>query len=417
VTHSPTERLVVVTGVGAVSALAHTWRETWQALLAGASGVAPITLFDASDLPVRIAAEVKGWDAPGLGRREARHMDRSTQFALVAAREALEQAGLTGGVERPERFAVIVGSATGGLGTIHEQMQALAEGGYRKVSAHFLPNMLADSPAAHLALAYGARGPNLAVVNACATGATAIGEAAALIRRGDADTALAGGTEACITPLFMAGFNKMRALATPGEDGPAAACKPFDRRRDGLVVGEGAAILVLEEATHAAARGAQPLATVAGYGGSCDAYHMAAPDPAAEGMTQALVLALRSADLVPEDVDYIAAHGTGTPLNDRLETAAIKRALGARASTIPVSSTKGATGHLMGASGALGAAVCVQAILNNIVPPTINLHEADPACDLDAVPGAARAVMVRIALCNAFGMGGHNTSLVFREPV
>lgn len=409
-------RRVVVTGIGAVSPLAHSWRETWQALLAGASGVAPITLFDASELPVGIAAEVKGWDPTALGRREARHMDRSTQFALVAAREALAQAGLTDGLPRPARLAVIVGSATGGLWTIHEQMQALAAGGYRKVSAHFLPNMLVDSPAAHLALTFGARGPNMAVVNACATGSSAIGEAAAMIQRGDADAALAGGTEACITPLFMAGFNKMRALAAPGEDGPAAACKPFDRRRSGLVVGEGAAILVLEAAEHAAARGARPLAELAGYGGSCDAYHMAAPDPEAEGMTQAMVLALRVAELEPAAVDYVAAHGTGTPLNDRLETVAIARALGARAHAIPVSSTKGATGHLMGASGALGAAVCVQALLDGVVPPTINWREADPACDLDYVPNTARCAAVGVALTNAFGMGGHNTSLVLRAP-
>lgn len=404
-----------VTGVGAVTPLGHSWPETWSALLAGASGVGPITLFDAGPFPVKVAAEVKSWDPAMLGRRDARHLDRSVQFALCAAREAICRAGL-GPPSEPERFGVVLSSATGGLTLIHEQMEALQRGGYRKVSPHLLPNMLVDSAAAQVAIEMGARGPNLAVVSACATGSDTIGEAAEIIRRGDADVILAGGTEACIVPLFMAAFCQMRGLARSDIPDPTAA-KPFDRRRNGLVVGEGAAVLVLEAEEHARSRGVQPLAEIAGYGASDDAHHMAAPRPDSQGMAQAMETALRSADTKPEAVAYVSAHGTATALNDSLETRAIKMVLGDHAYRVPVSSIKGAIGHLMGASGAVEAAVCAQAIQDGTVPPTINLEEADPECDLDYVEGKARHADVSVALSNSFGMGGHNASLVFRRVV
>lgn len=405
---------VVVTGLGAVSPLAHTWPETWRGLVEGRSGAGPITLFDAEELPVDIAAEVKEWDGGGLSVREARHLDRSVQFALVAAREAVDMAGLDLPVADPDRFGVEVASATGGLSTIHEQIEILQRSGYRRLSPHFLPNMLVDSAAAHLAMHFQARGPNMAVVTACATGSSTIGEAMKLIRRGEIDVALAGGTEAAVTPLFMAGFCQMRGLAQSNGEEPAQVCKPFDRRRRGLVVGEGAAILVLESEEHARGRGARPLAEVRGYALTCDAHHMAHPHPEAEGMAAAMRHALESADVLPDQVDYISAHGTGTILNDRLETVAIKKIFGDRAASVPVSSVKAATGHLMGASGTLEAALCIQTLQEGCVPPTLNLEEPDPECDLDYVPLEARPVHARVALSNSFGMGGHNASLVFR---
>ncbi|MGH2447681.1 MAG: beta-ketoacyl-ACP synthase II [Chloroflexota bacterium] len=405
---------VVVTGVGAVTSLGQSWNETWCGLAHGRSGVNEITLFDAADLPVRIAAEVKNWDPAVLERRDVRHLDRSVQFALLAAREAVKHADLRGA--RPDRFGVILASATGGLELIQRQHQAFLSGGYRKVSAHLLPNMLPDSAAAHLAMEHDARGPNMAVVSACATGSNSIGEAAQMIRRGDADVMLAGGTEAPVNPLFIAAFGGMRALAPPDRNGPEGACKPFDLRRKGLVVGEGAAVLVLESEEHAKARGAEWLAELAGYGTSCDAHHLAAPHPNAEGMIAAMRLALDSAGLVVDDVDYISAHGTGTPLNDRLETLAIKQVLGEHAAGTPVSSIKGAVGHLMAGSGALEAAVSVQALMDGLLPPTLNLEEPDPECDLDYVPLQARRAALRVILSNSFGMGGHNASLVFRKP-
>jgi 3-oxoacyl-(acyl-carrier-protein) synthase len=315
--------------------------------------------------------------------------------------------------EQPKRAAVVVASATGGMWTMHEQAQALQRGGYRRLSAHFLPNMLVDSAPAHLAIEFGAHGPNMAVVNACSTGSGTIAEAAELLRRGQADVVLAGGTEACIVPLFMAGFAQMRGLAGADQDGPAAAAKPFDARRRGLVVGEGAAVLVLESADHVRQRGARPLAQLVGYGLACDAHHMAQPHPEARGMAEAFRLALESSKLAPGDIDYVSAHGTATMLNDRLETLALKQVLGDTAYRIPVSSIKGAIGHTMGAAGAIEAAVCVQAIQSGMIPPTINYADPDPDCDLDYVPNTARTVPVSVALSNSFGMGGHNATLAF----
>lgn len=407
---------VYVTGLGAVTPLGHSWPETWRGLIDGRSGVDEITLFDAGDLPVDIAAEVKDWDPASLGRRDVRHLDRSVQFALAAAREAVLQAGLTTPFDHPDRVAIVVASATGGMWTMHQQMQILQRDGYRRLSAHFLPNMLVDSAGAHLTMEFGARGPSMAVVTACATGSNTIAEAAELIHRGLADVVLAGGAEACVVPLFMAGFCQMRGLASPDADGPAAAARPFDARRNGLVVGEGAAVLVLESAQHAESRGAWPLAEFVGSGLTSDAYRIAQPHPEARGMADAIRLALDESHLTPADVDYVSAHGTATVLNDRLETLALKQVLGDQALRIPVSSIKGAIGHTMGAAGAIEAAVCVQALQSGIVPPTINYDHPDPTCDLDYVPNQAREIPVRVALSNSFGMGGHNATLAFQLP-
>lgn len=407
------ESTIYVTGIGAVTPLGGTWYETWRGLIDGRSGVDRITLFDPCDLPVDIAAEVKSWEPSALGRRDVRHLDRSVQFAVAAGREAVANAQLAVPFDRPERTAVVVASATGGMWTMYQQAQALQRGGYRRLSAHFLPNMLVDSAPAHLAMEVGARGPNMAVVSACATGSGTIAEGAELIRRGQADIVLAGAAEACIVPLFMAGFAQMRGLASVDSDGPAAAAKPFDARRRGLVVGEGAAVLVLESGEHATQRSARPLAQLLGYGLSCDAHHIAQPHPEARGMAEAFRLALASSKLEPGDIDYISAHGTATALNDRLETLALKQVLGDTAYRIPVSSIKGAIGHAMGAAGSIEAAVCVQAIQSGIIPPTINYAQPDPDCDLDYVPNTARAVPVSVALSNSFGMGGHNATLAF----
>jgi 3-oxoacyl-[acyl-carrier-protein] synthase II len=409
-------RRVLVTGLGAVTPLGHTWPKTWHRLCAGHSGVERIELFDASSLPVDFAGEVKGWKPESLGRRDVRHMDRSVQFAIAAAREAVQHAGLEIPPAHPERFGIILASAVGGPWIFHKQIQAFQEGGYRKVSAHFVPNLLVDSAAVHIAIELQARGPNLAVVTACATGTNAIGEAANMIRRGDADVVLAGGTEAAVHPVVMAGLCIMRALTPADEGGPAKACKPFDRRRRGFVLGEGAGVLVLESDDHAQARGARPLAEVVGYGTSTDAYHITAPDPSGEGMAAAMRLALLSADMDPAQVDYVNAHGTGTPLNDRLETMAIKAVLGSHAYAIPISTIKAATGHMIGAAGAVEAAVCVQAMQDGVIPPTLNLEQPDPDCDLDYIPGEKRQATVNVAVSNSFGFGGHNATLILRKP-
>jgi len=406
-------REVAVTGLGAVTPVGPTWSESWENLVRGRSGVGRITLFDPSIIPVDIAAEVSDWDPTRLDRRDVRHLDRSTQFALAAAREAMNSAALKPGDVSPERIGVLIASAVGGISTIHAQMEALLRGGYRRVSPHLLPNMLVDSPAAHVALEAHARGPNMATVSACATGSNAIGEAFEIIRRGDADIVIAGGTEACITPLFMAGFCQMRALAKPGADCPAAACKPFDIRRSGLVVGEGAGVLILEEAGHAAARGARVRAMIAGYGSTCDAYHMAAPDPGAIGMGEAIRLAIERAGIERDSLGYVSAHGTGTELNDRLEALALRAVLGDAVEDIPTSSTKAATGHMMGASGAVEAAISVQVLIDRIAPPTLNLEQPDPECRLDHIARNARAVEAEYVLSDSFGMGGHNAALVF----
>jgi len=404
---------IVVTGLGCLSPLANDWPNTWKALAAGISGVAPITHFDASRYKTRFAAEVKGFDPVALfGSKEARRMDRFTQFALAAALQAVEHSGLKIDDANRDRVGALIGTGIGGVATMTEQITVLAERGPDRVSPFLVPMMLADTAPGIVAIKLGIRGPNLAVITACATGSNTIGEAAEMIRRGSADAILAGGAEAAVVPLALAGLGVMNALSTRNDD-PQRASRPFDLNRDGFVIGEGAAVLVLESLEYAQGRGARILAEVTGYGTSDDAYHISAPAENGAGAALCMNLALENANLGTEDVDYINAHGTSTLLNDKSETAAIKTVFGAQAYKVPISSTKSMTGHLLGASGALEAAVCVQVLLDGLLPPTINYETPDPECDLDYVPNRARQKAVRHVMSNSFGFGGHNATLIF----
>ena len=406
---------VVVTGVGMISPLGLDTKETWQALVAGKSGVGPITTFDATDFATQMAAEVKEFDPTNyLDRKEARRVDRFTQFALVATQQATSQARLTINGALAERTAVVVGSGVGGILTLSEQFGALQEKGPGRVSPFLMPMMLIDMAAGQVSIMLGAKGPNYSMVTACASGSDAIGEGFELIRRGEADVAVCGGSEAPICPIGVAGFNSCSALSRRNHD-PQGACRPFDAQRDGFVMGEGAAMLVLERLEHALGRGAEPLVELTGYGATSDAFHVTHPADFGEGGARAMHLALRKAHLHPSDVDYINAHGTSTPLNDKCETQAIKSVFGEEAHKLPISSTKSMTGHLLGAAGALEAAVCVQAIRESVVPPTINLEYPDPDCDLNYTPWTSRRGPVNVALSNALGFGGHNSTLVFQR--
>jgi 3-oxoacyl-[acyl-carrier-protein] synthase II len=399
-------RRVAVTGLGAVTPLGNDVRSTWDSALAGRSGVDWIRSFDASEYPVRIAAEVKDFDPTSVASpKDARKLDRNVLLALGAAREAMGDAGLNG--FDPTRVGVVFGSAIGGFLGVMEQHDILLERGPERVSPNFLPNVLVDSASGQLAISLGIRGPNYAVVSACATGSHAVGEAAELIKRGDADVVLAGGTEACMHPLILAGFCAMRGLVAEEKD-PARASRPFDATRAGFVMGEGAAVLLLEDLDSARARGATIYAEVLGYGASNDAHHMAQPDPEAIGVGEMMRAALHRAGVEPERVGYINAHGTSTPLGDAAETKAIKDVFGDHAYELAVSSTKSVMGHCFGAAGAIEAMMCVLAIHHGVLPPTINYHEPDPACDLDYVPNEAREARVDVALSNAMGLGGHN---------
>jgi len=400
-------RRVAVTGLGAVTPLGNDARTTWDAAVAGKSGIDWITAFDAGDSPVRIAAEVKGFEprVDVVSPKEARRLDRNVLLAVSAGKEALDDAGLNG--FDPYRVGIVLGSAIGGFLGIMEQSEVMRERGPDRVSPHFLPNVLVDSASGQLAIALGIKGPNYAVVSACATGSHAVGEAAELIKRGDVDAALAGGTEACMHPLIFAGFTAMRGLAVE-EEHPPRASRPFDATRAGFVVGEGACVLVLEELEAARARGATVYAEVIGYGASNDAHHMAQPEPAAIGVAEMMRAALRRAQVDPERVGYINAHGTSTPLGDAAETRAIKQVFGDHAYELAVSSTKSMTAHCFGAAGAIEAMMCVLAIHHGVLPPTINYENPDPACDLDYVPNEAREAEVDVALSNAMGLGGHN---------
>jgi 3-oxoacyl-[acyl-carrier-protein] synthase II len=405
-------RRVAVTGLGAVTPLGNDWRSTWDAAVAGRSGIDFIGAFDASEYPVRIAAEVKDFDpAAVVGPKEARRLDRYVVLSLAAAVEGWADAGLEG-VYEPDRVGVLFGSAIGGIIGIVEQHNTLLERGPDRVSPYFIPSVLPDSASGQIALTLGVRGPNYAPVSACATGSTAIGEAAEVIRRGDADAILAGGAEAAVTPLILAGFCAMRGLAAEDEYPPRAS-RPFDATRAGFVIGEGACVLVLEELESARARGAHVYAEVLGYGASNDAYHLAAPDPEAVGVAEMMRAALRRAELEPESVGYINAHVTSTPLGDAAETRAIKQVFGDHAYKLAVSSTKSVHGHCFGAAGAVEAMMCVLALQEGILPPTINYEVPDPECDLDYVPNEARRVQVDVALSNAMGLGGHNGCVLF----
>jgi 3-oxoacyl-[acyl-carrier-protein] synthase II len=400
------ERRVAVTGLGAVTPIGNDARTTWQAALEGRSGIDFIRAFDASDYPVRIAAEVKDFDPSGVASpKEVRKLDRNVLLALAAAKEAVADAGLNG--FDPARVGIVFGSAIGGFLGIMEQSDVLRERGPERVSPNFLPNVLVDSASGQLAISLGIRGPNYAVVSACATGSHAVGEAAELIRRGDADAVLAGGTEACMHPLILAGFCAMRGLVAEDEHPPRAS-RPFDATRAGFVMGEGACVLILEELEAARARGAEVYAEVLGYGASNDAHHMAQPDPESVGVAEMMRAALKRAGVDSERVGYINAHGTSTPLGDAAETKAIKDVFGAHAYRLAVSSTKSVMGHCFGAAGAIEAMMCVLAVREGMLPPTMNLQAPDPECDLDYVPNAARAAQVDVALSNAMGLGGHN---------
>jgi 3-oxoacyl-[acyl-carrier-protein] synthase II len=386
--------------------------ETWEALLAGKSGAAPITLFDASRHKTRFAAEVKGFDPVArFGPREARKMDRFTQFATVATLEALAHSGLVIDEANRDRVGIVIGTGIGGIGTLLEQAELMRERGPERVSPFLVPMMISDSAAGMLAIRVGARGPNMAVVTACATGTNALGEAAAMIQRGAADVMIAGGAEAAIVPLAMAGMNVMGALSTRN-DSTETASRPFDKTRDGFVMAEGAGILILEAEEHARARGARILCEFSGYATTDDAHHISAPAENGAGAALSMSLALRDAGLQPADIGYINAHGTSTPLNDKSETAAIKTVFGEHAYKVPISSTKSMTGHMLGASGAVEAAVCVKVFEHNLLPPTVHYSTPDPDCDLDYVPNQPRAAQPAHVMSNSFGFGGHNATLI-----
>ena len=420
-----TARRVVVTGMGVMSPVGIGADASWDALVAGRSGIADITLFDTTDYEIHVAGEVKGFDVSQyMDGKDARRHDRNTHFAVAASGEALRDAGLLNAdgmldtaQADPDRFGMIVGTAIGGIGMIADGLETLRERGPSRVSPFLLPHMIPDAASGMVAIQYGIRGPNLAVVSACATGGHAIGEAMETIVRGQADLMLGAGTEAVIVPIAFAGFGQMRALGTPidpdtGAYDPTIASRPFDATRNGFVVSEGCAVLVLEELGHATARGVTPIAEVIGYGSSSDAFHMAAPAERGEGSQRSMRAALDRAGIGPEAVDYINAHGTSTPLNDRYESAAISAVFGDHASRLAVSSTKSMTGHMMGAAGAFEAFVCARVVQSGCIPPTINLRHPDPELTLDYVPNDARQTDSRVALSNSMGLGGHNSTLI-----
>jgi len=411
----PVGRRVVVTGLGAITPLGLDVPTTWQGLIEGRSGAGPITRFDASNLDVRIACEVKGFDPRNyLDHRDVRRTDRFTQFALAATGEALRDAGISAGKVDGARVGAIIGTGIGGILTIVDTIHAFDERGPARMSPIAVPMVMANAAAAQIAINHGFRGPNYCVVSACATGNAAVGEAMETIKRGDADVMVSGGAEAALVAFAIASLANAGALSKRNED-PAGASRPFDATRDGFVFGEGAAVLILESLQHARRRGARIYAEVAGYAATSDAFHITAPAESGEGAARAMQIALAKAGLRPEDVDYINAHGTSTPLNDKSETDAIKKVFGAHAYKVPVSSTKSMTGHMIGAAGCIEAVVCVLTLLHGIIHPTINYHHPDPDCDLDYVPNTARRANVRVALSNAFGFGGHNACLVLKK--
>jgi 3-oxoacyl-[acyl-carrier-protein] synthase II len=409
------KRHVVVTGLGAVTPLGNDVATLWEGLLAGRSGVGPITLFDPSTLEVRIAAEVKAFDPVALfGPREARRNDRFTLFALEAARQALADAGLQVEGEDRREVGVLIGTAIGGINTLLENYDVLHTSGPHRVSPFMAPMMMPNAASAAVAITYGLRGLNLCVASACATGSHAIGEAAEVIQRERAEVMICGGSDAVIHPLSLAGFRNMGAVSTRNDE-PERASRPFDAERDGFVMGEGAGVLVLESLEHARQRGARIYCELVGYGATADAFHITAPEEAGQGAAEAMEQALHDAGLAPQDVDYINAHGTGTPLNDRIETQAIRTVFGLHADRLVVSSTKSMLGHLMGAAGAVEAIACIKSLETGWVHPTLNYEHPDPQCDLDYVPNQARRLEPRVALSNSFGFGGHNGCLIFRR--
>lgn len=410
------KRRIVITGMGTINPLGHTPDDTWARVRDGVSGIGPLTRFDARELKTQFGGEVRDFDPVArFGRKEARRMDPSTQFAMAAAADALADAGIAITDANHDQIGVLLGCGLGGITTLLEGIDTASAKGLNRISPFFIPMVLADAPAASISITFGLRGPNMAVATACAASNNALGEAAHLIERGDAIIMLAGGTEAPLLPIVIAGFNATGAISTHNSS-PKNACRPFDRHRDGFVTSEGAAILVLEEREHALARGAPIYAEFLGYGASADAYHISAPAENGAGAVRAMRLALTDAGLNATDIDYVNAHGTGTPLNDKSETAAIKTVFGDYAYSLPISSTKSVHGHLLGAAGALEAVVLVKALQANVLPPTINYETPDPECDLDYVPNAARPARLRAVMSNGFGMGGHNATIILGQP-
>ncbi|MDM9380301.1 beta-ketoacyl-ACP synthase II [Chlorogloeopsis sp. ULAP01] len=408
---------VVVTGVGAITPIGNTPAEYWEGLVSGRNGIGEITLFDASRHDCRIAGEVKNYDPHDyLERKEAKRMDRFTQFAVSAAKQALADARLVINDLNAEQVGVMIGSGVGGIKVMEDQQTIYLNRGPDRCSPFMIPMMIANMAAGLTAIHTGAKGPNSCAVTACAAGSNAIGDAFRLIQSGYAQAMICGGTEAAITPLSVAGFAACKALSFRNDD-PTHACRPFDQARDGFVMGEGAGILILEELEHAKSRGARIYAEIVGYAMTCDAYHITSPVPGGEGATRAIRLALKDAGITPEQISYINAHGTSTPANDTTETAAMKKALGEHAYKVAISSTKSMTGHLLGGSGGIEAVATVMAIANDRIPPTINLENPDPECDLDYVPHVSRAARLDVALSNSFGFGGHNVTLVFKKYV
>lgn len=408
---------VVVTGLGAITPIGNTLTEYWDGLMSGRNGIGPITLFDASRHDCRFAGEVKGYDPlVYLDRKEAKRMDRFAQFAVSASKQAIADAQLTINDLNAEQVGVLIGTGIGGLKVLEDQQEVYLTKGPDRCSPFMIPMMIANMAAGLTAIHLGAKGPNSCSVTACAAGSNAIGDAFRLIQQGYAQAMICGGTEAAVTPLSLAGFAACKALSTRNDD-PTHASRPFDQDRDGFVMGEGVGILVLESVDHAIARGARIYGEIVGYGMTCDAYHMTSPVPGGEGAARAISLALKDAHITPEQVSYINAHGTSTPANDSTETAAIKKALGQHAYQVAISSTKSMTGHLLGGSGGIEAVATVMAIAHDRVPPTINLQNPDPDCDLDYIPNTSREHTVTVALSNSFGFGGHNVTLVFKKFV
>jgi 3-oxoacyl-[acyl-carrier-protein] synthase II len=413
-TVSPHKR-VVVTGLGVIASLGHNVNDFWANILAGKCGVDRVTLFDAKDYACQIGAEVRGWDpAQHMDPKEVRRNDRYTHFGFCAAKQAVADAKLDMAQEDPDRVGVIIGSGIGGMLTIEAQHKVMLERGPRRVSPFMIPALISNMCGGLVAIELGARGPNFCVVSACATATHAIGESLRMIRGGEADVMVCGGAEAAITPLAYAGFCSMKAMSTNNDD-PAKASRPFDANRDGFIMGEGAGILVIESLEHALARGAHIYCELTGYAATCDAFHITQPDPDGKGLSLAMSRALSDARIQPHEIDYINAHGTSTPYNDKFETLAIKKVFGDHARQVLISSTKSMTGHLLGAAGGIEAIISAKTIQTGEVPPTINLETPDPDCDLDYVPNVKRRAEIRTVLSDNLGFGGQNAALVFRQ--
>jgi 3-oxoacyl-[acyl-carrier-protein] synthase II len=410
------KKRIVVTGIGVVSPVGVGKTNYWNSLVSGVSGIGRITHFDPAGFDVQIAAEVKGFDVTNwIERKESRRMDRFVHFGVAAALDAIEDAGLKITSANAERVGVLVGSGIGGLQTLEDQVKVLIQNGPSKISPFLIPMMIADMASGHISIITGAKGPNSTVVTACATGAHALGDSLEIIRRGAADVMICGGTEAAVTQIGVAGFGNMKAMTSKYNDNPTKASRPFEAGRDGFVIGEGAGVVVLESLEHAEARGAHIYCELGGYGMSGDAYHMTQPAAGGEGVARAMVAALKDADVQPEMVGYINAHGTSTPLNDKNETAALKSVFGDHAYKLAVSSTKSMTGHLLGGAGGIEAVAAALAIHTGVLPPTINYDNPDPDCDLDYIPNVARNLQVDVAVSNNSGFGGHNAVIVMKR--